>query len=108
MCTLCLRHLGLLRNTPVYYSYSTPCDNMMKKTESKLGAGSYPKTRPKVHKNTTRVYVCVCVMIHFKCVCFPIYTVQVVLCVCVRLCVCVCVCVCACVRVCVCVCVCVL
>jgi len=68
MCTLCLMQLGLLSNTPVYFSYSTRFDNMMQKAESTLEDGSYPKTKPKVHKNTTRVCVCVCVMI-FLCVC---------------------------------------
>jgi len=115
MCTLCLRQLGLLSNTPVYFSDSTRFDNMIQKAESTLEDGSYPKTRPKstrillarvcvcVLRCILCVCVCVCVMIHFKCVCFPVYTVQVALCVCV--CVCVCACVCVCVHVCVCVCV---
>jgi len=70
MCTLCLMQLRLLSNTPVYFSYSTRFDNMMQKAERTLENGSYPKTRPKVDKNTTRVcVVCVCFDILCVCVC---------------------------------------
>jgi len=39
----------------VHFSYSTRFDKMMQRAKSTLEAGSYPKTRPKVDKNTTRV-----------------------------------------------------
>ena len=112
MCTLCLMQLGLLSNTPVYFSYSTRFDNMMQKAESTLEDGSYPKTRPKVDKNTVCVCVCydicVCVCV---CVCYDTFKMClfshlhstgctvcvracVRVCVCVRVCACVCVCVC--------------
>jgi len=107
MCTLCLRQIGLLNNTPVYCSYSTRFDNMVQKTESTQEYGSYPKTNPKVYKNTTRVCVCVCYDIFVcvcVCVCYDIFQ----MClfshlhgtgctVCVRACVRVCVWVCVCV-----------
>jgi len=113
MCTLCLRQLGLLSNTPFYFSYSTRFDNMMQKAESTLEDVSYPKTRHKVDKNTTRV--CVCVMISFLCVCVCVCCDTFQMCVFSHLhstgctvCVCACVRVCVCVHVCVYVCVCVL
>ena len=39
----------------VHFSYSTRFDKMMHMAEGTLQAGSYPKTRPQVDKNTTRV-----------------------------------------------------
>jgi len=116
MCTLCLMQLGLLSNTPVYFSYSTRFDNMIQKTKSTLEDGSHQKTRPQVGKNTTRMCVCVCVMIFLcvcvcVCVCYDTFEMCVLshlhstscivcVCACVRVCVCACVFVCSCVCVC--------